>query len=115
MNPIRASVVGSSLAEPRRAAGGLGHCTRNVLGDRMEAFWKEATPMMDLSGPGGDFEFNNMPWSHLLRLASMYGWEPAGTVLRGAKDDWDGNYFTNDGQRVKKEDAAHLADALEQA
>jgi hypothetical protein len=31
------------------------------------------------------------------------------------RPEWDGNYDTNDGQRVTAEDAAALADALEQA
>jgi hypothetical protein len=70
---------------------------------------------MDLSGPGGDFAYNNTSWGHLLRLASTYGWEPAGTRPPKRCRTWDGNYVTNDGQRVTAADARRLADALEKA
>lgn len=38
---------------------------------------------MDLSGAGGHFRFNNWGWESVLELATMYGWEPAGTELEG--------------------------------
>jgi hypothetical protein len=69
--------------------------------------------MMDLSGKGGEMSFNNGTWGHLLKLATMNGWEPAGTRKRSR--EWDGNYWTNDGQRVTDDDARNLADALEEA
>ena len=70
---------------------------------------------MDLTGPGGDFGFTITSWEHLLKLASLSGWEPAGTLPPEGAGSWDGNYFTNDGQRVADEDARALADALEAA
>jgi hypothetical protein len=70
---------------------------------------------MDLTGPAGDFGFTNTAWEHLLRLASLAGWQPAGTLPPEGAGDWDGNYFTNDGQRVGDEDARGLAEALERA
>ena len=35
---------------------------------------------MDLVGREGDFQFNMFAWENALRLAEMYGWEPAGTL-----------------------------------
>jgi hypothetical protein len=69
---------------------------------------------MDLVGKGGDFRFNIFGWRAVLALAQMNGWKPAGTVLEG-EAGWAGGYDTNDGQTVTSEDAAQLADAVEQA
>jgi hypothetical protein len=76
---------------------------------------------MDLKGKDSDFAFNLFAWGNTLRLACMYGWEPAGTRAprkwgrKGKRPPWEGGYDTNDGQRVTDEDAAALADALERA
>jgi len=83
---------------------------------------------VDLLGKQGHMLFNNHGWSKMLELAERYGWQPKGTqppllemeeigvVTNGSSDgDWDGNYFTNDRQRVSPEDAASLAAALERA
>jgi hypothetical protein len=66
----------------------------------------------------------------MLELAYGYGWKLAGTEpgqwvdrLTGElgeqmypnPDEWDGSYFGNCFQWVTDEDAAHIADALEQA
>jgi hypothetical protein len=71
----------------------------------------------------------------LLDLAHEYGWEPAGTeppqwiatnpdgsidhemtaMYSRSKENWDGSYFSNDGQYVTDEEAASIADALERA
>jgi hypothetical protein len=71
--------------------------------------------MMDLTGPAGHMAFNDTSWVHLLRLATLSGWHPADTLPPEEADDWDGNYCTNDGQRVADEDARNLAEALERA
>jgi hypothetical protein len=85
---------------------------------------------MDLNGAGGYQRFSNTSWCKMLELAHMYGWKPAGTEpgqwvdqstgelneqMSPDPDEWDGSYFTNDFQWVADEDAAHIADALEQA
>ena len=85
---------------------------------------------MDLSGRGGYFRFSNTSWCKVLELAYGYGWKPAGTEpgqwvdpstgelaeqLSPDPDKWDGNYITNAAQWVTDEDAASIADALEQA
>ncbi len=84
---------------------------------------------MSLSGAGGHERFNHTAWWQVLKLASEYGWHPAGTEavqrydetgelfeqLSHDPDEWSGTYFTNDGQYVTDADAAHIADALERA
>jgi hypothetical protein len=85
---------------------------------------------MDLNGAGGVQRFSNTSWRKMLELAYEYGWKPAGTEpgqwvdpstgelieqLSPDPDEWDGNYRTNASQWVTDEDAAHIADALEQA
>jgi len=60
-------------------------------------------------------------WGHLLSLAAMYGWRPAGT--EAPKDwadenegrEWGGSYVFNSGQRVVAEDAIAWAEALDRA
>ena len=62
-------------------------------------------------------------WSRILSLGRFYGWQPMGTLppyvqnLRKpayeAENVWDGNYFRNEGQIVRAEDALLLAMALE--
>lgn len=71
----------------------------------------------------GDFHVNNRGWGLLLRLAFENGWKPAGalapigwkeTTPEGLPRAWNpADYFTGRGQRVRVEDAAALADALE--
>ena len=83
---------------------------------------------VDLLGKQGHMLFNNHGWSKMLELAQQYGWQPKGTqppllemeekevVTNGSgDDDWDGNYSTNDRQRVSPEDAANIAAALGRA
>ena len=85
---------------------------------------------MDLNGAGGVQRFSNTSWCKMLELAYGYGWKLAGTEpgqwvdpstgelieqLSPDPDEWDGGYFTNEFQWVTDEDAAHIADALEQA
>lgn len=54
-------------------------------------------------------------WSFYLRLAEAYGWRPLGTQPpEGVRPRrWKGGYDSNAGQRVTREDAAAMADALE--
>ena len=63
----------------------------------------------------------------LLELAEQFGWEPEGTdpskylslskreEIKSNDFDYDGGYFTNDGQVVTSTDANKIADALEKA
>lgn len=65
--------------------------------------------------------FSRQFWGKALELAQSYGWHPGGTHppahiafhLLGA--EWDGRYFTNDGQTVSAADARSLAAALERS
>jgi hypothetical protein len=65
--------------------------------------------------------FSRQFWSKALELAQLHGWQPMGTRpplhvdLYELGAEWDGRYFTNDGQTVKTEDALALAVALEQS
>lgn len=65
--------------------------------------------------------FSRQFWAKALELAESYGWTPMGTHPPSHLDfyqlgaEWDGRYFTNDGQTVKAEDARSLATALEHA
>ena len=59
-------------------------------------------------------------WAKALELALLYGWQPKGTEppdldFFQLNAEWDGRYYTNDGQAVKREDAFLLAAALEKA
>ena len=66
-------------------------------------------------------KFSRQFWSKSLELAELYGWQPMGTQPPSEHNfddlnaEWDGNYFTNDGQIVKAEDGSNLAAALEKA
>lgn len=62
-------------------------------------------------------------WGHVLDMATLGGWEPAGTCrppwwddppddIMPVSDSWDGEYFNNDGQVVGADDARVLADAV---
>src|SRR5215204_7497515 len=85
---------------------------------------------MDLSGAGGIQRFSSTSWCKVLKLAYGYGWKPQGTEpaqwydengelvkqISPDPDEWDGNnYFSSDFQLVTEEDAANIADALQQA
>jgi hypothetical protein len=65
--------------------------------------------------------FSRQFWAKALELAKLYGWKAAGTQPPSHIDfvqlnaEWDGRYFTNDGQVVKTEDAHSLAAALERS
>jgi hypothetical protein len=65
--------------------------------------------------------FSKQFWAKALELAQCYGWQPMGTQPPSQIDfyqlgtEWDGRYFTNDGQTVKAEDAHSLAAALERS
>ena len=54
-------------------------------------------------------------WCFYLRLAEAYGWIPAGSLPPEGMglEQWTGAYDSSDGQRVTREDAAAMADALE--
>lgn len=63
--------------------------------------------------------FNCETWEHMLRLARLNGWSPAGTE---EPDDWPNghpwdrfNYSSTDGQTVTAADARAIADALSSA
>ena len=47
--------------------------------------------MMDLTGPAGHMAFSITSWGHLLRLAMLPGWKPAGALPpQDTKDTWWG-------------------------
>jgi hypothetical protein len=68
---------------------------------------------------GNAFSTGNRSWSFFLSMGRGSGWEPAGTLepenYTGEYGEWDSEYLTNEGQTVTAEDAAALADALEQS
>lgn len=65
--------------------------------------------------------FSRQFWAKALELARSSGWMAPGTQPPPFFDpyeldaDWDGTYFTNDGQIVTAEDACSLAAALERS
>lgn len=73
----------------------------------------------DLYGVEDDeryFRFNMTNFGRALRLSENFGWQAQGTTHDSPEvKDWDGGYFTNDGQIVSAEDCKQLADALEKA
>jgi len=69
---------------------------------------------------GNTFRWNVWGYSPVLSLAEVYGWKPRGTVLNDWESgeimlDWDGKYFSNDGQVVTAEDASDMGNALSKA
>ncbi len=99
---------------------------------------------VDLRGAGSSFRFNWSGWRHVLTMAHVYGWQPAGTQFNvgmyrcleevhaeteGEEIDreelerelalsvssWEGGYGSNDCQIVTAQDAANIAVALELA
>ena len=69
------------------------------------------------SESGADLRFNAAGWGLLLSLAEAYGWTPQGCLPPEGDDAvaWEGDYDTNDGGRVSREDANAMADALQRA
>ncbi|NIR27791.1 MAG: hypothetical protein GWN84_00315 [Gammaproteobacteria bacterium] len=63
--------------------------------------------------------FHCQTWEHLLRLARLNGWRPAGTKEPEGwpnRHPWDRfNYSSSDGQTVTAADARAIADALSRA
>ena len=86
---------------------------------------------MSLCGKGGDTQFNIFSWNRILKLAYWYGWQPMGTEAPDWEEiygtpihpdykhpkhsDWNGTYFSNEGQFVADRDAGNIAAALERA
>ena len=70
-------------------------------------------------GEGGAFPFSDQLWPKVLELARRYSWKPQGTrrYLENGEIDtnWEGGYLDNCGQTISSEDAANLAQALEDA
>src|SRR6266702_2975869 len=75
---------------------------------------------------GGEFSLPIGGWSRLLSIATVYGWQPAGTLppddygddaafWKGGPSDWDGSYWPGHGQIVAAGDALELAAALKRA
>jgi hypothetical protein len=69
------------------------------------------------SESGGDLRFGGAGWALLLSVAEAYGWAQQGSLAPDGTDaaDWSGDYDTNDGARVSREDAGAMADALARA
>ncbi len=72
---------------------------------------------MDLTGPGGNLNFNHTSWRLLLDLAYDYGWRPTGTVPPDIDNSVEcrGYYDSNCGWKVPYEDAIGIAEALEKS
>ncbi len=51
----------------------------------------------------------------MIDLAERYGWQPMGTLPPEDAQEWDGNYFYDNGQIVTGEDLKAMADGLERA
>jgi hypothetical protein len=77
----------------------------------------------DLFNPSTEVcrKFSRQSWAKALELAKIYGWRPLGTCPPSIYDfyhlnaDWNGTYWTNDGQVVQREDALALAYALQKS
>jgi glycosyltransferase involved in cell wall biosynthesis len=69
------------------------------------------------SESGADLRFTAEAWALLLNLAEAYGWKPCGSAAPEEvnPEEWAGDYDSNDGQRVSREDAEAMAAALERA
>lgn len=75
---------------------------------------------MDLigCGSGNKLRISDTAWFFILEAAVAFGWEPEGT---GPSDktsqlqEWDGNYLSNDWQKVSNADAEALAAGLDLA
>ncbi len=50
-------------------------------------------------------------WGISLDIAIEYGWKPRGTIHHEI-DDWKGSYLCARGQKITREDAIELAEAL---
>ena len=59
-----------------------------------------------------EFNVNFFEWRPLLLLAEAYGWSPIGTALDIEEAEWDGSYYSNDGQSVSKEDCDNIIKAI---
>lgn len=74
---------------------------------------------MDLARGNQVYSISAAYWGKSLDLAEAFGWRRAGTlhplVQWSADQEWDGNYWTNDWQRVTDEDAHQLGVALYKA
>ena len=70
-----------------------------------------------MSESGADHRLSNAGWALLLNLAEAYEWKPQGSLPPEDLDaaEWAGDYDSNDGERVSREDAKAMADALERA
>jgi hypothetical protein len=69
----------------------------------------------ELFGHGGA-SFNSAAWGSSLVVAEAFGWEPTGTIMPDdCEGTWNGSYFSNDLQRVTRQDARELGLALHRA
>jgi hypothetical protein len=78
--------------------------------------------VVKLSSVLDDFEIHVSYWFELLKLATMFGWEPEGTrataetrVNFTRHRKWNGNYYQISYQIVVEEDALNLAKAIKKA
>ena len=65
----------------------------------------------DLKGKYTRVSYNWSGYRELFNTAISNGWEPAGTVF-DEDPNWDGEYFSSDGQWVTDEDARGIARAI---
>ena len=69
----------------------------------------------ELKGESRSFTIKDEEWSQALMLAMRFGWKPEGTTSAALDENWNGTYFSAEGQRAGDEDARTLAGAVEKA
>lgn len=68
---------------------------------------------MDLVSDHGEQRFTAMGWYMCLKYAIEFGWIPEGTAAPiDFPGQWQGDYCSNDFQRVTDSDARKLGEAL---
>lgn len=69
------------------------------------------------SETGSTCQWTSVFWNLMLPTAEHYGWRPKGTKPPEGvpAQEWNGSYFSNDGQLVEKNDALALAKYLRDA
>jgi hypothetical protein len=68
-----------------------------------------------LSSSKEDFWCNEAFWSTAFDVAVAFGWHPSGTDNYEWEGEWNGGYFSTDGQTVTDQDAKELGTALHRA
>ena len=72
---------------------------------------------VDIGNENANAHFSNRGWYILINIARQFGWNSQGTVEphwenEADAPEWNGGYTSNDGQRVRRGDAAELKGGL---